>query len=218
MACPLAARAQQAGRTYRLGVLHNRGPQAPPFPPFYDELRRAIRQPFPSSMPRCRRSEVQFKWQRLRKSVFEDVKNAMEAAGLSRDRSESLLEIRHGVLCRRFDLGLYWLRDRSPGGRNQLTDDAEGCETLIKLGGRVVMERVWIGQCEDVQIDDARRAAHLKDQVNTGPYNRPKVAVGLLQGKIVRIKERVERIRGRRVGGGGVAVPPKVLAVYAGPP
>jgi putative ABC transport system substrate-binding protein len=37
---PLAARAQQAGRTYRLGVLHNQGPQAPQFPPFYDELRR----------------------------------------------------------------------------------------------------------------------------------------------------------------------------------
>jgi putative tryptophan/tyrosine transport system substrate-binding protein len=30
---PLAARAQQAGRTYRLGILHNQGPQAPPFPP-----------------------------------------------------------------------------------------------------------------------------------------------------------------------------------------
>jgi len=39
-AWPLAARAQQAGRTYRLGVLHNQGPQSPPFPPFYDELRR----------------------------------------------------------------------------------------------------------------------------------------------------------------------------------
>src|SRR5215467_11051720 len=37
---PLAARAQQAGRTYRLGVLHNQGPQSPQFPPFYDELRR----------------------------------------------------------------------------------------------------------------------------------------------------------------------------------
>ena len=37
---PLAARAQQAGRTYHLGVLHNQGPQAPQFPPFYDELRR----------------------------------------------------------------------------------------------------------------------------------------------------------------------------------
>ena len=36
---PLAARAQQAGRTYRLGVLHNQ-PQSPQFPPFYDELRR----------------------------------------------------------------------------------------------------------------------------------------------------------------------------------
>ena len=39
-AWPFAARAQQAGRTYRLGVLHNQGPQAPQFPPFYDELRR----------------------------------------------------------------------------------------------------------------------------------------------------------------------------------
>src|SRR5258707_10086164 len=39
-AWPLAARAQQAGRPYRLGVLHNRGPQSPMFPPFYDELRR----------------------------------------------------------------------------------------------------------------------------------------------------------------------------------
>src|SRR5262245_40644700 len=39
-AWPLAARAQQAGRTYRLGVLHNQGPQSPPFPSFYDELRR----------------------------------------------------------------------------------------------------------------------------------------------------------------------------------
>src|SRR5262245_16619184 len=37
---PLAAGAQQAGRTYRLGVLHNLGPQSPQFPPFYDELRR----------------------------------------------------------------------------------------------------------------------------------------------------------------------------------
>ena len=40
VAWPLAARAQQAGRTYRLGVLHNQGPQSPQFPPFYDELRR----------------------------------------------------------------------------------------------------------------------------------------------------------------------------------
>src|SRR3984893_2737104 len=39
-AWPVGARAQQAGRTYRLGVLHNQGPQAPQFPPFYDELRR----------------------------------------------------------------------------------------------------------------------------------------------------------------------------------
>jgi len=37
---PFAARAQQAGRAYRLGVLHNQGPQSPQFPPFYDELRR----------------------------------------------------------------------------------------------------------------------------------------------------------------------------------
>jgi putative ABC transport system substrate-binding protein len=36
---PLSARAQ-SGRTYRLGILHNQGPQAPQFPPFYDELRR----------------------------------------------------------------------------------------------------------------------------------------------------------------------------------
>jgi putative ABC transport system substrate-binding protein len=35
-----AARAQQAAQTYRLGILHNQGPQAPQFPPFYDELRR----------------------------------------------------------------------------------------------------------------------------------------------------------------------------------
>src|SRR5262249_32909754 len=39
VASPLAARAQQAGRTYRLGVLHNQGPQSPQLPPFYDELR-----------------------------------------------------------------------------------------------------------------------------------------------------------------------------------
>ena len=38
-AWPLTVRAQQAGRTYRLGVLHNQ-PQSPQFPPFYDELRR----------------------------------------------------------------------------------------------------------------------------------------------------------------------------------
>jgi putative ABC transport system substrate-binding protein len=37
---PFAVRAQQAGRIYRLGILHNQGPQAPQFPPFYDELRR----------------------------------------------------------------------------------------------------------------------------------------------------------------------------------
>jgi putative ABC transport system substrate-binding protein len=39
-AWPLAAWAQQAGRIYRLGILHNQGPQSPPFPPFYDELRK----------------------------------------------------------------------------------------------------------------------------------------------------------------------------------
>src|SRR5262245_17519388 len=37
---PLVAWAQQPGRTYRLGILHNQGPQSPQFPPFYDELRR----------------------------------------------------------------------------------------------------------------------------------------------------------------------------------
>ena len=37
---PLAARAQQPGRTYRLGVLHNQGPQSPQLTSFYDELRR----------------------------------------------------------------------------------------------------------------------------------------------------------------------------------
>jgi putative ABC transport system substrate-binding protein len=37
---PNKSRAQQAGRTYRLGILHNQGPQSPQFPPFYDELRR----------------------------------------------------------------------------------------------------------------------------------------------------------------------------------
>jgi putative tryptophan/tyrosine transport system substrate-binding protein len=37
---PLASGAQQPGRTYRLGVLHNQGPQSPQYPPFYDELRR----------------------------------------------------------------------------------------------------------------------------------------------------------------------------------
>ena len=37
---PLATRAQEAGRTYRLGILHNQGRQAPQFPPFFDELRR----------------------------------------------------------------------------------------------------------------------------------------------------------------------------------
>jgi putative ABC transport system substrate-binding protein len=37
---PLTVRAQQPGRRYRLGILHNQGPQSPMFPPFYDELRR----------------------------------------------------------------------------------------------------------------------------------------------------------------------------------
>ena len=37
---PLVARAQRGGPTYRLGVLHNLGPQSMQFPPFYDELRR----------------------------------------------------------------------------------------------------------------------------------------------------------------------------------
>jgi hypothetical protein len=40
VAWPLEARGQQAGRIYRLGILHNQGPQSPQFPPFYDELRR----------------------------------------------------------------------------------------------------------------------------------------------------------------------------------
>jgi len=39
-AWPLAAHAQKSGRIYHLGILHNQGPQAPQFPPFYDELRR----------------------------------------------------------------------------------------------------------------------------------------------------------------------------------
>jgi hypothetical protein len=30
---PLAARAQRAGRTYRLGILHNLGPRAPAISP-----------------------------------------------------------------------------------------------------------------------------------------------------------------------------------------
>jgi hypothetical protein len=41
-AWPLAAHAQQPGRRYRLGILHNQGPQSPQFPPFYDELRRLV--------------------------------------------------------------------------------------------------------------------------------------------------------------------------------
>jgi putative ABC transport system substrate-binding protein len=40
MFVPVAARAQQPGRAYRLGILHNQGPQAPQFPPYYDELRK----------------------------------------------------------------------------------------------------------------------------------------------------------------------------------
>src|SRR5262249_20839142 len=40
VASALAARGRRAGRTYRLGFLHNQGPQSPQFPPFYDELRR----------------------------------------------------------------------------------------------------------------------------------------------------------------------------------
>jgi putative ABC transport system substrate-binding protein len=36
-AWPLVVSAQ---RTYRLGIIHNQGPQSPQFPPFYDELRR----------------------------------------------------------------------------------------------------------------------------------------------------------------------------------
>ena len=36
---PPVARAQQTARTYRLGILHNQGPQSLQFPPFYDELR-----------------------------------------------------------------------------------------------------------------------------------------------------------------------------------
>jgi putative ABC transport system substrate-binding protein len=39
-AWPLLARAQQSGRTYRLGILHNAGRQSLQFPPFFDELRR----------------------------------------------------------------------------------------------------------------------------------------------------------------------------------
>src|SRR5262249_23311146 len=39
-ALPFAGPPQQAGRTYRLGALHNQGPQSPQSPPFYDELRR----------------------------------------------------------------------------------------------------------------------------------------------------------------------------------
>jgi len=39
-AWPVTAWGQLTGRTYRLGILHNQGPQAPQFPPFYDELRQ----------------------------------------------------------------------------------------------------------------------------------------------------------------------------------
>ena len=41
LAMPRRARAQDAGRTYRIGVLHNQGRQAPQFPHFFDELGRA---------------------------------------------------------------------------------------------------------------------------------------------------------------------------------
>jgi putative tryptophan/tyrosine transport system substrate-binding protein len=37
----LSALAQEPGRTYRLGILHNQGRQAPQFHHFFDELRRA---------------------------------------------------------------------------------------------------------------------------------------------------------------------------------
>jgi putative tryptophan/tyrosine transport system substrate-binding protein len=40
-AWPLAARAQQAGRSYRLGILAPSGPGAPPIVAFFDELRRS---------------------------------------------------------------------------------------------------------------------------------------------------------------------------------
>jgi putative ABC transport system substrate-binding protein len=40
-AWPLAAKAQGPGRTYRIGILHNQGRQAPQFHQFFDELRRA---------------------------------------------------------------------------------------------------------------------------------------------------------------------------------
>jgi putative ABC transport system substrate-binding protein len=40
-AWPLATSAQDVGRTYRIGVLHNQGRQAPQFPHFFDELGRA---------------------------------------------------------------------------------------------------------------------------------------------------------------------------------
>jgi putative tryptophan/tyrosine transport system substrate-binding protein len=41
LAAPLSALAQEPGRTYRLGILHNQGRQAPQFHHFFDELRRA---------------------------------------------------------------------------------------------------------------------------------------------------------------------------------
>src|SRR5262245_33131640 len=40
-AWPLAAGAQQPGRTYRLGILAPSGPGAPPIIAFFDELRRS---------------------------------------------------------------------------------------------------------------------------------------------------------------------------------
>src|SRR5262249_34057839 len=41
LAAPLSALAQVPGRTYRLGILHNQGRQAPQFHHFFDEQRRA---------------------------------------------------------------------------------------------------------------------------------------------------------------------------------
>jgi hypothetical protein len=52
----------------------------------------------------ARNLEQQIKWQRVRKFMLKYMQGTMETAGLSRDRSESFLEIGYGVLCRRFDL------------------------------------------------------------------------------------------------------------------
>src|SRR5205814_790625 len=104
---------------------------------------------------------------------------------------ESFLEIRHSVLCRRLDQALGQRIDSLPRGGNQLADDREGSETLIKLGGRVVTGRAWI---------DQRERVHLQDQSDAGRYNSLEVAAGLLDGKIVGIKERIERIHGGRNG------------------